>query len=270
MPPASAAPVLLFDLDETLIVEEPAAEAAFLAVAELAATRHDLDAGRLALDARRLAREAWHAAPTIAYARRVGIASWEGLWCAFEGEHDETRRLREWAPRYRAEAWARALAEQGVDDPALAAGLGERFGAERRARHEVHDDAEAALTALGRDHRMALVTNGAGCLQREKLAASGLAHHFEAVFVSEDVGAAKPAPALFELAVETLRVEPSEAVMIGDSVRKDIDGAAALGMRAIWLNRQGEPRSADRPHLVEIHGLAELPRALAGDRARVG
>jgi putative hydrolase of the HAD superfamily len=259
----ATAPVLLFDLDETLVVEEPAAEAAFTAVAEYAATRHDLDSARLALAARRLARQIWHASPTIGYCRRVGIASWEGLWCAFEGDGAEARRLREWAPRYREEAWTRALATQGVEDADLAVELGERFGAERRARHEVFEDAAAALTILGERHSMVLVTNGAACLQREKLAASGFAGHFEAVVVSADVGEAKPAAAPFERALSAVGAEPAAAVMIGDSLGKDVDGAAALGIGAVWLNREGEPRPDGRPDLVEIDTLADLPQALA-------
>jgi hypothetical protein len=44
---------------------------------------------------------------------------------------------RAWAPTYRSEAWARALGSQSVYDPDLTDELGERFGGERRARHEV-------------------------------------------------------------------------------------------------------------------------------------
>lgn len=49
--------VLLFDLDETLMVEEPAAAAAFLATAQRAAAIYDLDADILAIAARARARE---------------------------------------------------------------------------------------------------------------------------------------------------------------------------------------------------------------------
>ncbi len=77
---------LLFDLDDTLVVEEPAAAAAFLATAEVAVARHRVQADRLALAARERARELWYATPAHPYCLRVGISSWEGLWCRFEGE----------------------------------------------------------------------------------------------------------------------------------------------------------------------------------------
>jgi putative hydrolase of the HAD superfamily len=182
---------LLFDLDETLVLEEPAAVAAFAATARCAP---GIDVARLAVDARAHARALWYAAPTHPYCRRIGISSWEGLWCRFDGDEDAVRELREWAPAYRREAWARALADQGAHDSALATELGERFGTERRARHETFADVPAALDALAA-HPMALVTNGAACLQREKLAASGLEGRFGAVVVSGDVGVGKPAAA---------------------------------------------------------------------------
>jgi putative hydrolase of the HAD superfamily len=254
---------LLLDLDDTLVVEEPAAVAAFTATARVAAERHPLDPAALALAARARAREIWRAAPHYAFCRRIGISSWEGLFCRYEGDGDELRALRGWAPGYRREAWARALADQGIDDGELAAELGERFGADRRALHETFADAAPALDALGADHALALVTNGASCWQREKLAASGLADRFDVVVVSGELGTAKPDPAVYAHALSGLGAEPGDAVMVGDSLANDVDGALAAGLRAVWVNRDGRPRPQDRADIREIAGLGELPAALA-------
>ena len=254
---------LLLDLDDTLIVEEPAAVAAFAATARVAAEHHPLDAAALALDARTRAREVWRAAPHYAFCRRIGISSWEGLFCRYEGDGDELRALRDWAPGYRREAWRRALADQGVDDDELAQELGQRFGRDRRALHETFADAAPALDALGADHALGLVTNGASCWQREKLLASGLADRFAVVVVSGELGTAKPDPAVYAHALSELGAEPGDAVMVGDSLRNDVDGALAAGLGAVWVNRYGRQRPADRPDLREIAGLGELPAALA-------
>lgn len=256
-------PALFFDLDETLMVEEPAASASFAAVAEFAADVCGIDADRLAVGARGRARELWYAAPTIEYCLRVGISSWEGLWCRFEGDGPETRLLREWAPGYRQETWSLALSDQGVDDFRLAAELGSRFGAERRSRHEVFEDVGETLASLHQNHSMVVVTNGAACLQREKLVASGLGEYFEAVVVSEDLGVAKPESAVFEHALSAINADHHQAVMIGDSLAKDVEGALAAGLRAIWLNRGRVPRSRSRRDLVEISTLSDLPEAVA-------
>lgn len=255
-------PVLLFDLDETLMVEEPAAVAAFEATAQFAASRCEIDPVSLATDARLRARELWYAAPTHGYCKRVGISSWEGLWCRFEGDGPDECALRDWSPTYRREAWSLALADQGVDDPRLAEELGELFGVERRARHDVFADVEGALAELGESYALGLMTNGAACLQREKLANSGLAGYFDAVVVSADVGAAKPDASVFEHALSQLGAERENAVMVGDSLTKDIDGAIAAGLGAIWVNRSGSPTPSDREGLLEVRTLEELPSAL--------
>lgn len=255
-------PALLFDLDETLMVEEPAAEEAFRAAAQAAADRCDIDSGTLVEDVRTRARELWYAVPTHDYCMRIGISSWEGLWCRFDGEHPEVRTLREWSPDYRREAWSLALADQGVDDAVLAEELGERFAAERRARHKVFADVETSLSRIDGSHRLGLVTNGAACLQREKLAASGLVDCFEVVVVSADLGVAKPDASIFAHTLNRLGVEPQDTVMVGDSIAKDIDGALAAGLGAVWVNRGGLPTPPDRVDLVEVSTLDNLSDAL--------
>ena len=248
---------LLFDLDETLMLEEPAAVAAFEATAGAAP---GIDAARLAVDARTHARALWYAAPTHPYCRRIGMSSSEGLWCRFESDDETVRELRAWAPAYRRDAWALALADQGVEDPALAAELGERFGAERRGRHHTFADVAAALDELSA-HPMAAVTNGAACLQREKLAASGLEDRFDAVVVSGELGVGKPDASVFRHALSLLGAE--RGVMIGDSLDRDIDGARAAGLGAVWINRLGQA-GPGRDGVPEIVSLAELPAVLGG------
>ncbi|HEY7257769.1 MAG TPA: HAD family hydrolase [Gaiellales bacterium] len=252
-------PAILFDLDDTLVVEEPAADAAFLATAEVAAARHAVDPAALARTARVRAREVWRAGPAYAYGEgTIGMSSWEALWCRWEGEGAEVSFCREWAAGYRTEAWTIALADHGIADPALAAELGLRFGEERRLRHRAFADTRPALDELRRTHRLALVTNGASCLQREKLAGTGLAESdFDAVVISGDVGIAKPRPEVFAHALELLGVGASQAVMVGDSLERDVRGAEACGIRGIWLNRQSRRPPGPNGH-TEIATLAEL------------
>ncbi len=257
---------LLFDLDDTLVVEEPAAAAAFAATAQWAASQCGVDAAALAVAARARARDLWYATPAHPHCLRVGISSWEGLWCRFEGEDADTSWLCSWSPTYRRETWRLALAEQDVEDAPLAEQLGERFGTERRARHEAFGDAADALDELARDHTLALVTNGASCLQREKLAASGLGDRFAVVVVSAEVGVGKPDAAIFRHALERLACDPSQAVMIGDSLARDVDGAIAAGLGAVWVNRSGQPRPDGSADVPEVAALAELPAVLRDRR----
>ena len=226
---------VLFDLDDTLIVEEPIAREAFTATAAHAAAVHELDAERLATDARLCAREFWYAGPHHAAAERIAISSWEGLWCRYEGDDPDIQALRAWAPGYRTGSWDAGLRRQGIEDVALAEVLGEQFGIERRAIHRLLPGAREVLAELARDYELALVTNGASCLQREKLDASGLGAFFSAVVVSADLRTRKPDPVVLRRALDLLGVTADEAVMVGDNPDTDIAGALACGMRAVHV-----------------------------------
>ena len=253
---------LLFDLDDTLVPDEPAATASFAATAQAATARYRVDAESLALAARERARELWYATPAHPYCMRIGISSWEGLWCRFEGEEPNVQWLRKWAPRYRREVWNLALADQGVQDPMLAEELGEKYDIECHARHHRFADVLDCLDELSNSYTLALITNGASCLQREKLATAGLDEYFDVVVVSAEFGVAKPDPSIFEHALSLLGSDCEHAVMIGDSLTRDVDGAIAAGLHGVWVNRSGQPRPADRPDLLEVTTLSDLPAAL--------
>ena len=252
---------ILFDLDDTLVVEGAAAEAAFLATCECAYEKHGIDPEALHQAVRYHARELWRASETITYCRAIGISSWEGLWTRFLGNGPNLKRLRAWAPTYRREAWFRALADHDVSDVSFAEQLSNIFISERRARHIRFPDVEDTLTNLRGVYRLALVTNGAPDLQRAKIQGTNLARFFDKILISGEVGIGKPDCRLFKLALEALAALPSETVMIGDSLTRDILGAQHAGLKGIWINRLGD--EADSPvvpdaqitNLYQIRGL---------------
>jgi putative hydrolase of the HAD superfamily len=255
---------LLFDLDETLTEETQPVLAALRATARQAEARYGVDAGALAAAVPERARELWRAGALHAYCLALGISSWEGLWCGFEGEAAELAALRAWTPSYRHAAWAAALATFGIQDERLVHELAELYGRERRARHAVFADAAPALEWARREYRMlALVTNGASCLQREKLAASGLERYFDVIVVSGEVGVGKPSAPIYALTLERLGVRASAAAMIGDSLERDVEGARAAGLHAVWLNRRRRTPTGPAPR-SQIETLHGLPQALAG------
>ena len=73
---------------------------------------------------------------------------------------------------------------------------------------------------------------------------AAIAHHglrFTAVVCSEDVGAYKPAAIMFTSALTALGLAAHEVVHVGDSLRTDMAGARALGIRTAWVDRHGRP-----------------------------
>jgi putative hydrolase of the HAD superfamily len=69
------------------------------------------------------------------------------------------------------------------------------------------------------------------------LPALGLAEFFTSVTISTEVGAAKPDPKVFAVALSKHNCPASAAWHVGDSFREDYEGAKAAGLRGIWLKR---------------------------------
>lgn len=87
-----------------------------------------------------------------------------------------------------------------------------------------------------RGYRLGTVTNRSlgGTPFMEELRLYGMDRLFETFAVSCDDGWLKPAPQLFQKALDELGVRPEETVMVGDSLRADVAGSKALGMVAVW------------------------------------
>lgn len=249
---------IFFDLDDTLVVEGASADAAFLATCEQAHEKHGIDPAALHQSVRYHARELWRASVTITYCRAIGISSWEGLWARFLGNDPNLKRLRAWAPTYRHEAWFRALADHGISDSSFAKQLSDIFFAERRKRHVVFSDVEDSLTSLREVCQLALITNGAPDLQREKIQRANLAQYFDEILISGEVGVGKPDCRIFTLALEALATSPSEAVMVGDSLARDICGAHHAGLKGIWVNRSGSDAASQVTPDIQITSLSQM------------
>jgi putative hydrolase of the HAD superfamily len=117
--------------------------------------------------------------------------------------------------------------------------------------------------ALLREHRLriGLVSNTGRDLQ------AFVRHHgldVDTAVGSGSYGKTKPHPTIFRFALEQLDVRPEHAVMIGDSIEDDVDGARAVGMRAILLDREGRFPDVDD----SLDDLRELPAALGLDGRR--
>lgn len=255
---------VLFDLDDTLMPDESAANEALVATAALAKQWHNIPPGDLKDAVRRVARRIFRANPVVApYNGNFDVSSWEALSSSFEGEDDEMRQLHEWAPTYRSEVWNQALCEVGMCDPLLADQLSALYPIERRARYQPYPDAKPCLDGLKAVCRLGLVTNGPCDLQCAKLDASGLRSYFGAVAISREVGAKKPDPRIFTLALGQLGTGPQDSVFVGDTPKTDIVGAHAAGMRAVWLNRDNSPQPEGVVPDRTIGSLDELPSTLA-------
>lgn len=160
------------------------------------------------------------------------------------------------------------LRRLGIDDPELGARLTEAHMGMLRSGVEVPAHHGGVLDALGRTRRLGLCSNfshsetALAILDEARLRTRLDAR---ALVVSDAVGWRKPRAEIFREVLERLDVDPGEALHVGDSLRADVGGAAAAGLRTAWVTRRvRDPEAAltghdgPRPDHV-IADLRELP-----------
>jgi 2-haloacid dehalogenase len=116
-----------------------------------------------------------------------------------------------------------------------------------------------------------LLTNGVSVVQRSRLAAANIEDYFRGIVISEEVGVQKPDPEVFRIALEhatgnhgvaTGRIAPNRAIMIGDNLHSDIQGALTSGLDACWFNIRGGTNEGDVRPTYTVTSLAEIPPLL--------
>lgn len=152
-------------------------------------------------------------------------------------------------------------------------GVSERVALEanaifRQARNRVKPYAEVVevLDALRGKYVLVAVSNGNAQIEKTPLAGC-----FDYAFMAEEVGAAKPDPALFHAASEATGIPLDAAMHVGDDPERDVQAARAVGMLGVWVNRTGGvwPSGLPAPDLqvADLHGVYDVLRAGANKRA---
>jgi HAD superfamily hydrolase (TIGR01662 family) len=169
--------------------------------------------------------------------------------------------------RYRADVFirftARVIELMGGESPAVETVARELYDDWAEHHHfELYDDVRetfARLRAAG--VRIGLISNSHRCLEsfQSHFALDGMV----AVAISSaEVGIMKPHPNIFRTALTLMDVDAPRAVMVGDSLTHDVDGARQVGMRGVLLARKSPPAAAE-PDVPIIASLRELPALLS-------
>lgn len=162
--------------------------------------------------------------------------------------HDLTAlRLEVLRRAFRGAGYAPAAAE------AAAQGAFEEYFRERNVV-EYFPGALEALRELRAEFDIYALSNGNADIGR-----IGLGHIFSRHFSAISVGAAKPDPRMFEAAIAAAGVAPHEVLHIGDHPAQDVEAAARVGMRTVWVNFGGAPWPELLPPDGEIRHFDELP-----------
>lgn len=149
--------------------------------------------------------------------------------------------------------------------------LYQEYGFSRNAREDVavmlqyqgtrvaYPEVKRVLDSLLSRYQLCVASTTDTAPLEQDLKRAGLVFH--RVFTSQSLKVYKPDHEFYTIILHALSLRPAEALFVGDSLKDDVKGPQAVGMRTCWVNRKGEERGDISPDL-EIPSLQELPEAL--------
>jgi HAD superfamily hydrolase (TIGR01549 family) len=168
--------------------------------------------------------------------------------------------------RYHADVFvrftARVIELMGGESPAIETVARELYDDWAEHHHfELYDDVRETFARLREaEVRIGLISNSHRCLEsfQSHFALDGMV---DVAISSAEIGIMKPHPDIFRAALARIDVAAPRAIMVGDSLTHDVDGARQVGMRGVLLARQNPPAAA-RTDVPIIASLRELPALL--------
>jgi len=131
----------------------------------------------------------------------------------------------------------------------------------------VADVMEVLATIRKGGYKTAIIANGNSIDARNIIASCGLEEYFDVIVISEELGIEKPDKGIFQSALDRLKIEAANAVMVGNRIDADILGANRMGMKSVWFhwNDRYEEiigNKEESPDFI-IKSLSELPGLLS-------
>lgn len=111
--------------------------------------------------------------------------------------------------------------------------------------------------------KLYIITNGIGFVQKKRFKESGLSRFFDGVFISEEVGAAKPSKEYFNFVYDNIdEKDKSKIIVVGDSLSADIRGGKAYGFVTCWYNVKDSAKKGESDFCAE--SFEDIERILMG------
>ena len=219
--------VILFDVDDTLLDFQAAEKQALT----YAFTTQDISVTE----------------ELIAYYHQMN----RDVWKIIEKENDRREEML-------VERFKRTLTYFAIKaDPSL---LNQAFRTHLASEHQLLGNSLAVVRKLyDEGYTLQVASNSRGVTQRKRLKAAGLIDYFDQIFVSDEVGAQKPAKKFFDTIFYANRDIPKDKlVIVGDSYTSDITGGIKNGIDTIWLSIETLANDQAKP-TYQIATLDELP-----------
>ena len=118
---------------------------------------------------------------------------------------------------------------------------------------------------LARACRLYIITNGIASVQHGRFDPSPLRPFFEGCFISDEVGAEKPDPLFFDrVAAAIPDFDPSDTLVIGDSLTSDMAGGIRAGLDTCWFNPAGKTAPDGMPITYTVRKLEDIVPLVLG------
>lgn len=118
---------------------------------------------------------------------------------------------------------------------------------------------EEIIDNLHKKYRLILITNGLAKVQRARMKKTLLQNYFDSIVISEEIGISKPNIGIFEHAFKSIgHTDKSTVLIVGDSLKSDIQGGINFGIDTCWYNPRGLNNSTDISPTYEIRSMEEL------------
>lgn len=125
------------------------------------------------------------------------------------------------------------------------------------------DDTASACEKLAKSYRLSIITNGLAHVQHGRISKSGIADYFSEIFISEEIGYSKPSIHFFEAVEKALPdFEKNYALVIGDSLTGDIEGANRFGMDCVLMDRKNQQEDQSDRYLYRVTSMESLVQFL--------
>ncbi len=148
--------------------------------------------------------------------------------------------------------------EMGYPEDKIPAGIWEEYINICPTKTRLLPGARETLDYLSNHYELHLITNGFSETQRRKLHHSNLEHLFSTLTISEEVGAKKPDPKIFEHALANSGSTKKQGIYVGDNLEADVKGALSLDWQMFWVKAEYDKSQHEHKNLTTIKMLKEL------------
>ncbi|ROS05521.1 HAD superfamily hydrolase (TIGR01509 family)/HAD superfamily hydrolase (TIGR01549 family) [Sinobacterium caligoides] len=241
---------VIFDLDETLVVESKATDAAIHSTHLAIKASLAINADKLGEELKLIADEMLRSSPFREYCDGIGISALELMWV--DDAWNDNTDFYSWACGFKYSVWGELLKKYNDFSDERVEYVSGVYLAQRNKEIIAFDEVISTLSTLHGKIKIGLLTNGLSELQSKKISASKLGRYFDQVLISSDFGKGKPSPEPYLKLLSSLNSSPKRTIMIGDNVVKDVNASINVGCHSLLINREVEESYITTPLITGV------------------